>query len=40
MPLSLLNTLLTALHLLRDMIIIGKESTIVFSAIDELVALF
>ena len=29
-----LNTLLTALHLFRDMIIIGKESTIVFSAIE------
>ena len=29
-----LNTLLTALHPFRDMIIIRKESTIVFSAID------
>ena len=27
-----LNTLLTALHLFRDMIIIGKESSIAFSA--------
>ena len=35
-----LNTLLTALHLFRDMIIIEKESTIAFSAIDKLVALF
>ena len=35
-----LNTLLTALHLFRDMSLIGKESTIVFSAIDKLVALF
>ena len=35
-----LNTLLTALHLFRNMIIIGKESTIAFSAIDKLVALF
>ena len=35
-----LNTLLTALHLFRDMIIIGKESTIAFSAIDKLVVLF
>ena len=33
-------TLLTALHLFRDMIIIGKESTIVFRAIDKSVALF
>ena len=34
--------LLTALCLFRDMIIIGKESTIAFSAIDKLqvVALF
>ena len=31
--------LLTALHLFCDMIIIGKESTIAFSAIDKLVAL-
>ena len=36
----LLNTHLTALHLFRDMIIIGKESTIAFSAIDKLDALF
>ena len=35
-----LNTLLTALHLFGDMIIIGKELTIAFSAIDKLVALF
>ena len=35
-----LNTLLTALHRFRDMIIIKKESTIAFSAIDKLVALF
>ena len=35
-----LNTLLTALHLFRDMIITGEESTVVYSAIDELVALF
>ena len=35
---SLLNTLLmTALHLVCDMIIIGKELTIAFSAIDKLV---
>ena len=33
-----LNTLLTALHIFRDMILIGKKSTIVFSAIDKLVA--
>ena len=32
-----LNTLLTALHLFRD---IGKESTIAFSVIDKIVALF
>ena len=37
---SPLNTLLTALHLFRVIIIIGKESTIAFSAIDKLVALF
>ena len=37
---SPLNTLLTALCLFRDMILIGKESTLVFSAIDKLVALF
>ena len=36
----LVNTLLTALHLFRDMIIIRKESTIAFNAIDKLVALF
>ena len=36
---SPLNTLLAALHLFRNMIIIKKESTI-FSAIDKLVALF
>ena len=36
----ILNTLLRALHLFRDMIIIGKESTIAFSAIDKLVTLF
>ena len=35
-----LNTLPTALHLFRDMIMIAKESTIAFSAIDKLVALF
>ena len=35
-----LNTLLTALHLFRGMIIIVKESSIAFSAIDKLVALF
>ena len=35
-----LNTLLTVLHLFRDMIIIGKESSIAFSAIDKLVDLF
>ena len=35
-----LNTLLTTLHVFRDMIIIGKESTIAFSAINKLVALF
>ena len=35
-----LNTLLTALHLFCDMILIGKESTIAFSAIDKLVVLF
>ena len=29
-----------ALHLFRDIIIIKKESTIAFSAIDKLVALF
>ena len=34
-----LNTLLIALHLFRDMIIIGKESCIAFSAIDKLAAL-
>ena len=39
MPLPL-NTLLTVLHLFCDIIVIGKESTIVFSAIDKLVALF
>ena len=33
---SPLNTLLTSLHLFRDMIIMGKESTIAFNAIDEL----
>ena len=32
--------LYAALHLFCDMIIIGKESTIAFSAIDKLVALF
>ena len=37
---SPLNTLLTALHLFRDMIIIIKELTIAFSAIDKLVASF
>ena len=31
------NTLLTALYLFREMIMIGKESTIAFSAIDKLV---
>ena len=35
-----LNTLLTAIHQFRDMIKIQKESTIAFSAIDKLVALF
>ena len=37
-----LNTLLTALlfHLFRDMIMIGKESIIAFSAINKLVAVF
>ena len=35
-----LHMLLTALHLFRDMIIIKKESTIAFSAVDKLVALF
>ena len=35
-----LNTLLTALHLFRNMNIIGKEATIAFSAIDKLVAFF
>ena len=35
-----LNTLLTALDLFRDIFIIAKESTIAFSAIDKLVALF
>ena len=34
------NTLLTVLHQYRDMITIGKESTIAFRAIDKLVALF
>ena len=34
-----LNTLLTALHLFRDMIMTRKESTIAFSAMDKLVAL-
>ena len=34
-----LNTLSTALHLFRDMIMIEKESIIAFSAIDKLVAL-
>ena len=34
------NTLLTTLHLFCDMIIMGKGSTIAFSAIDKLVALF
>ena len=37
---ALLNTLLTAFHLFRDMIIIGKNSAIAFSSIDKLVALF
>ena len=36
----LLNTLLTALNRFRDMIIMKKESTIAFSDIDKLVALF
>ena len=36
----ILHTLLRALHLFRDMIIIGKESTIAFSATDKLVTLF
>ena len=31
-----LNTVLTSLHLFRDMIPIRKESSIVFSAIDKL----
>ena len=35
-----LNTLLAALDQFRDMIIIEKESTIAFSAIDKLLALF
>ena len=35
-----LYTLLTSLHLFCDMIMIGKESTIAFSAIDKLVASF
>ena len=35
-----LNTLLTTLYLFGDMMLIGKKSTIVFSAIDKLVALF
>ena len=39
MPPPPLNALLTALHLFRDMIII-LESTMAFSAIDKLVALF
>ena len=39
MPTSL-NTLLRALHVFRDMIIIRKESTIAFRAIDKLVAFF
>ena len=34
-----LNTLLTAFHLFRDMIMIGKDLTIAFSAIGKLVAL-
>ena len=35
---SLPNTLLTVLHLFCDMIILGQESTIAFSAIDKSVA--
>ena len=35
-----LNALLTSLHLFRYIIITGKESSIAFSAIDKLVALF
>ena len=34
-----LNTLLTALHLFRGMIMIRKESSIAFSAADKLLAL-
>ena len=34
------NTFLTVLRLLRDMIIIGKETSIAFSAIEKLVASF
>ena len=34
-----LNTLAIALHLFRDMVMIGKESTVAFGAIDKLVAL-
>ena len=36
----LLNTLLTTLLLFRDIIIIRKESTIAFGAIDKLVVIF
>ena len=39
-PMLPVNTRLKALHPFRDMIIIGKESTIASSAIDRLVALF
>ena len=40
LPPPSLNTILTVLHLFCDMIIIGEESTIAFSSIDKLVALF
>ena len=35
-----LNTLLTALYLFCGMIMIEKESTVAFSVVDKLVALF
>ena len=35
-----LNTFLTALYLFCGMIMIGKESTVAFSVVDKLVALF
>ena len=39
-PMPPLNTFHTAFHQFRDMIATGKESTIVFSTIDKLVASF